>query len=234
MSCLASIGKLFIVGLVAAALFVVGVLVLAAFQAANQGSPAHQEVAQPAVGGSQGQAMTHVQTPEPMPSPPPPPPSLEQRIASAQEALQNLKLGAKETLESAVASQDPDAALRQVTVSLETIADGSSGANALAKQLSEEMTEIRGKMQSVKNNAYLSKNDKNDLLKTLMTQEAAVQKALGQAQLFCGDLRSIQTKEIPSWTSAYSHFVTVLGASEALKKIAPRIKASANKLGSAQ
>ena len=233
MSCLAGIGKLFIVGLVAVALFVVGIFVLAVLDP-NGESSAQLEGERVSGEGSQGQIEVQKQAPEPIPTPPPPPPSPDQRIASAQQALGNLKLSAKNALESAVSSQDPDAALRQVTISLETIADGSNGANALAKQLSEELADIRSKTLSVKNNAYLSKSDRNDLLKTLTAQEATAQKILAETQRFCNELRLIQAKEIPSWTSAYSQFVTVLGASEALKKIASRIKASAKKLESVQ
>lgn len=229
MSCLAGIGKLLLFGIVLVAFFVVGIFALAIFDVATGGdnkTATIQDVRAENVG-----AQTPVAVAQPTATPPP---SLERRIESAQEALGNLKRGAREALESAVSSNEPDTALRQVTLSLETIADGPNGANSIAKQLSEEMVEIRDKTQSIRNNAYLPKTDKNELMKELAKQEASVQKTLGQARKFCDELRSIQTNDIPSWTSAYSHFVTVLGSSEALKKIAPRIKAAAGKLGSTQ
>lgn len=230
MSCLAGIGKLLLFGLILVAFFVAGIFALAIFDVATGEEDKTAAIQDVRVENGGGQAP--VATAQPTATPPPP--SLEQRIGSAQEALGNLKLAAREALESAVSSQEPDAALRQVTLSLETIADGSNGANSIAKQLSEEMVEIRDKTQSIRNNAYLPKTDKNELMKELAKQEASVHKTLGQARKFCDELRSIQTNDIPSWTSAYSHFVTVLGSSEALKKIAPRIKAAAGKLGSTQ
>jgi hypothetical protein len=230
MSCVGSIAKLLLIGLVLAALFVAGIFVVAIFDVMTGGDDvsATQELR---TDGSESQVAV---ASAPIPTPPPPPPSLEQRIESAQEALRNLKLGAQEALNAAVSSTEPDAALREVTLSLETVADGANGANSVAKQLSEEMSEIQNKMQSIRTNTYLSKADKNELLKTLTAQQVSVQKTLGQARKFCDELRSIQTKDIPSWTSTYSHFVTVLGSSEALKKIAPRIKAAAGRLGPSQ
>ncbi len=230
MGCLAIIWKLFLVGIVTLALFLAGVMLLAFLESAKQSGPATQSADTRSVDArSTNPSIAGDQVAESGP-----PPSLERRIELAQEALGSLKLRAKEALESVVVSKEPDAALRQVVLSFETIADGSGGANKLAKQLSEETTQIRNTMQSVRANSHLSKNDKNDLLKTLAAQELSVRKTLGQAQEFCDELRSIQTNEIPSWTLAYSHFVTVLGASEAHKRIAPRIEAAASKLGAAK
>jgi hypothetical protein len=230
MSCLGAIVKLFL-GLVAGAvLLVVAALVLAGIQSGRQAGSSTQESVHHSGAGKSQNASNEIAAP----TPPPPPPSLEERIEREQGELIDLRLKAKEALESALSSSAPDAALRQITLSFETIVDGPEGANSVAKRLTEELNGIREKTKSVRANARLSQGDKNELTRTLAAQEAAVQRTLGQARKFCDELRSIQTKEIPSWTSAYSHFVTVLGASEALNKIAPRIRAAANRLGPAR
>lgn len=227
MSCLGAIGKLFL-GLVAGAvLLVVAALVLAGIQSGRQAGSVTQEAVHDSSTGQSQNASNEIATPTPTPRPP----SLEERIELNQRELIDLRLKAKEALKSAVSSSAPDAALRQITLSFETIADGPEGANSVTKKLTEELNSIREKTKSVRANTYLSQGDKNELTKTLAAQEASVQKTLAQARKFCDELRSIQTKEIPSWTSAYSHFVTVLGASEALKKIAPRIMTAAKRLG---
>lgn len=231
MSCLGAIGRLFVALIIVAALLVLGVIVLAIFQAAKQPEPAGHHAEAPSVAAERRPEAT-VQPSAPMPTPAPtPPPSVEERINIARERLGLLTTKAKDALKAATDADDPESALRQVKIDLESIADGPEGANAIANQLKEELSQISEKTQSIRANTLLSYNDKNELAQTLAGQQVVVQKALADADNFCRSLRSIQTKDIPAWMSTYSHFASILGPAEALKKISSRIESSASTLG---